>query len=211
MSDLFTVTTAATDLALLSLAELRRATGAADGQEADLVTLGARVAAVIARACKIAADGATAPTLRLETVADTFELDYSRPDLILSRRPIISVVSVVENGVTLTADDYRADAGAGLLRRRLDGRSWSWPPCFEIVVSYAAGWATVPEDLKLAAAKTATMIWAESGPSPRDPNLKRVRTEGIDEVEYWVPPASDSLLSAEILDLLRPYTNETIG
>lgn len=205
--NIFSVTSPASDKGLLTLPELRKATGADSAADADLVILGARVSAVIARACQVAVDGVEVPTLRLETVSDTFELDRCRVDLQLSRRPVVSIVSVTEDGVALTADDYRLDPGAALLQRRASGHRRAWRACVDIEISYTAGWAIVPDDLKLAAAKTAVMVWAESGPTPRDPNLKRIRTEGIDEVEYWVAPAGDALLSAEIADLLRPYTN----
>jgi hypothetical protein len=205
---LLSVTIVASERGLLSLTELRAATGVTDGsKDAALMALGATVASTLARICRIPTDGVTPPTFRLETLAETIELEFHQEKLILSRRPIVSVASVVENGVTLLADEYRIEAGAGLLQRRISGYRSHWPASVDIVVSYDAGWATVPDDLKLAATKTANLFWSESGPTPRDPNLKRERIEGVSEFEYWVPPASDPLLSAEISELLTPYMN----
>jgi hypothetical protein len=76
----------------------------------------------------------------------------------------------------------------------------------KVVIVYVAGWAAVPPDLKAAAKKLVTALWSES---TRDPNLKRERSE-FGELEYWVPPTTDPLLSAEIQDLLRPYREYSV-
>jgi len=119
----------------------------------------------------------------------------------LSRRPVSSVTSVTEGGAELESDDYELNTGSGVLTRLLDDEVSCWPTG-KIVVVYVAGYATAPDDLKLAASKLATALYAES---TRDPNLKREDIPGVLEREYWVSPATDPLLSAEISDLLAPY------
>lgn len=203
---MLTVTTAATDSNLLTLEELRAATGVTDGsQNAALTTLGARVASTLVNVCRVAAGGVTPPTLRLETLTEVFR-SFEAAELSLSRKPVVSIASIVEDDVTLDADDWELDQAPGLVKRLTNDCERRW--CArKITVVYDAGWAVVPDDLKLAAIKTANLLWSESGPEPRDPNLKRIETIGVDTVEYWVPPTSDPLLTQEILELLSPYMN----
>lgn len=197
---LFAVTTVNEDRSLLTIAELRAAAGVTDGsKDAALRILGDRVSASIVKACRVAQDGVTPPTLRLEAVSDTFRLKSERDALILSRRPIVAVSAVVEVGTTLAATAYEMDAAAGLLRRLATDAHTTWP-CGKILVSYTAGYATVPHDLKLAAAKFVT---AETQSDGRDPLLKRKVTEGVSEYEWWVDPSKESVIPAEVMDLLE--------
>ena len=207
---MLTVTTAATDRTLLTLAEIRSATGTtATSDTAALTTLNARVAAAIARACNVAADGVTPPTLRLETLTEVFRLDQSSKSLVLARRPVVSITSAVEGGTTLATTEYETEKGAGLFYRLSDDTRSLWAAA-KITVVYTAGWSTVPDDLKTAAAKFARILWTEDGPDARDPGLKREEIAGATTLEYWVPPASDPLMSQEIAELLGPYTNRQV-
>jgi hypothetical protein len=122
-------------------------------------------------------------------------------DLVLARRPLTSITSVTENGTVLDATGYEIRKGSGLLTR-LSGDRFSCFPCGKITVVYAAGYATAPDDLKLAASKLAAALYSETA---RDPNLKRVDVVDVEEREYWVGPKDDPLLSEEISDLLAPY------
>jgi hypothetical protein len=203
MRSLLTVTNAASELYLLTEAEAREACGIASGQDAKILDFRKRSAAIITSACNVRAAGAQPPTLLLETLTETFRLTETAEGLILARRPIVEVVSVVEDAVTLDGTDYQTDAAAGsLMRLCSDYPAW-WAPC-KIVVSYRAGWATVPEPLKLAAMKMVTLLKAESA---RDPNLKEVEIPGVSRKVYWVSPNDDPLVSAEIDDLLKDYRN----
>ncbi|MDR3474436.1 MAG: hypothetical protein P4M09_22535 [Devosia sp.] len=205
------VNTPAADRTLLTIDELREATGVADASKDDaLMRLGDRVATSITGACKIARAGATPPTLRQETLTETFRSHRFRHDggrddrdLLLARRPIVSVASVTIDGTVLDPPSYEIDASAGILRRLGCG----WYGCV-ITAVYDAGWNEVPGNLALAAMKLATALWSES---TRDPNLRRVQVEGISLREYWVPPTSDPLLSTEIVDLLVPFTETPLG
>ncbi len=175
---MLSVTTAAADRSLLTLAELRAAAGVPDNsRDAELTTLGARVAAAITGACQVARGGAVPPTLRLETLTETHHNDRHRAEIVLSRRPVVSVTSVAEIDTVLTSADYEIEAGTGLLRRLAAGRPWCWP-CRKVVIVYQAGWQTVPDDLKLAAAKFV-------------------------QAEYWVDPTKDSVIPAEVMDILE--------
>ena len=90
----------------------------------------------------------------------------------LDQRPIISIISVTEDGTALTfGSDYTAyntkdvyvDMARGKLRR--NGSLWS-PGYANIVVTYRAGYATeqdVPSDLKMAAGALAILFYRASG------------------------------------------------
>lgn len=205
---MLSVTTAAGDPNLLSVEEMRAAVGVTgSGSDAALLILNGRVSRAIAAHCRVASAGIAVPTLRQETLTETFRTGMSREKVILSRRPIVSVTSIVEDGETLTSADYEIDASSGILTRLEDDEPacWSWS---KIVVVYVAGWSVVPDDLKLAASKLASEIYTVG---TRDPNLKRIKTDGVDEVEYWIGPATDPLVSQEIDALLSPYMNVWLG
>lgn len=201
---MLTVTTPASDRSLLSLAELRAATGVTGpGQDAELRTLGQRVAAAITRFCRVPAAGAVPPTLRAETLSETFRLTRPEEAIILARRPVIAVSSVTVSGEALGPAAYELEAAAGLLYRLCGDARTCWP-CGKIVAAYEAGWAKVPDDMKLAASKLATALWHEAG---RDPNLRSESIPGVLDRQFWVSPASDPLVSQEVQDLLAPYIN----
>jgi hypothetical protein len=207
-ASILAVTTPAPDLSLLTIEELRKATGVGDNSEdADLEALGRRVAAAIARECKVSAAGVTPPTLRQETLTEIFRPTDAFDELLLARRPIVSVVSIVEDLATLQAADYEIVADAGYIRRLCDDRVTLWS-AEKITVVYAAGWDVVPDDLSLAAAKLAAVFWTEG--RKIDPSLKRVKIEGISEREYWVPPTSDPAIPREVCDLLRDFYHHSI-
>ena len=199
------VITPAADRTLLSVQELRAAASVSNASsDAALAALGDEIAVAIARACNVAVAGASVPTLRSEVVRETFRLTCATGTIVLSRRPVTAIASITLNGEAMAADGYEFDAGAGLLYR-LDGdnRSW-WMGSSKVVVTYTAGYADVPVDIRMAAKKMVTEMWAAT---TRDPNLKRVVIEGIGEREYWVPPTTDPLVSSEVMDLLAPYRN----
>lgn len=202
--------TAASDLTLLSAADLRVAAGyAANDSTKDtaLRALELEVAAAIARYCGIVEIGAYPVTVKSEVVTETFRFDKRRMRLILSRRPVTAISSVVEEGTTVASSDHEIEASSGILHRLCSDDRTYWR-CGKIVVSYTAGWSTVPAGITGAAKKVIAEMWGATG---RDPNLKRVRIEGVSEREYWVPPTTDPLLTDEVQDMLAPYRNHWIG
>lgn len=126
--------------------------------------------------------------------------------LVLSRRPIVSVVSVTENDTALATDDYEIEVASGMLRRLSSGTETCWP-CGKIVVVYTAGWATVPDDLKLAASRMAAHLWTEHD----DPYLKRESIPGVIDREWWVEASSGLAIPREVTELLGPYINHVVG
>lgn len=214
---ILTVTTPAADRRLLTAAELRAAVGVSgDANDAELDVLGLRVADVLATSCLIRRGGVAPPTFRQETVTEKFTFSERAGQLMLSRTPIASITSIVEKPGSdpLVADtDYEVDVNAGMVYRLHSGRrSWwgyYWGFCADdpITVIYQAGWATVPEPLKMAAAKFVQSEWATSGTGTgtpgRDPNLKRLNVPGVADREWWVDPKTDTAIPAEVMDILN--------
>ncbi len=201
----FSVTTPATDVSLLTIAELRAAAGVTDSsRDAELTILGRRVSTSIARQCCIVDDGSYPPTLLRETCTEIFRWTGSGP-LPLSRRPVTSITSVTVDGTVIDATDYEVSGGSNLYALS-DDEITDWGSG-KITVVYVAGYATAPDDLKLAASKLVTATNAETA---RDPSLKREDIPGVIEREYWVAPSDDPLISKEISDLLAPFVQRWI-
>lgn len=206
---MLTVTSPASDRSLLTVAELRAAVGISDAsQDAVLTALGDRAAASIVRACAVVSVGATPPTLRQETLSETYRLKSHQNCLILSRRPVVTVSSIEVDDVALSATDYEVDASAGLLYRLCGDRIDTWS-CGKVVVVYSAGFDVIPDDLKLAASKLVAALWSEG--ERVDSSLKRESIPGVIDREWWVGPSDDPLIPAEVMDLLSPYRNHWIG
>ena len=205
---MFVVTTPASSRSLLSQAELRAAIGVTDNsQDTALATIGARVAAMISGACRVARSGQYEPTLLSETITETFRLTKHKECLIPARRFAWQVNSLSIDGVAQTTDDYELEPNTGLIYRLSDDARVCWP-CGKIVAVYKAGFPAVPEDLKLAASKLVSELYTVG---TRDPNLRRVKIEGVSEREYWIPPTKDPAISQEVKDMLAPYTTITVA
>lgn len=208
-----TVTTAASDRTLLTTAEMRAAAGLASGdgsQDAALQALEARVAACIMSECHIAVGIGANPTLRRETLTEVFYAVQS-DQIVLSRRHEVAITSIVVDGTTLDTTDYVTEPESGFVYRLYEDVISGW--CFtRATVVYAAGFSTVPDDLKQAAMDAFRAFYLEAG---RDPLVKseRVRVDDIDEVErqFWVGAipgqSSEGPLPATVTGQLQRYRN----
>lgn len=201
------------DRALLTIEDARAAIGldeADDSEDATLEPLRQRVSAIITAACRVAADGATPATLRLETATDTYRLKSHQNCLILSRRPVDEITSIIENGTPLIEGaEFECDKSAGLLYRLSGDVRTCWP-CGKVVVVYGAGWEVVPEDLKLIASRTLNGYWLADGVDPME---KSVDIPDIISVQRWVDAAADGILPTEIVNALSRggYVNYWVG
>lgn len=195
-----TIATPNTDRSLLSTAERRAAVGLSSddsSKDALLAPLGGYVDALITKACKVAQAGVIPPTLRLETVVETFQFKSAQSGLFLSRRPVVEVTAVTESSSALASDGWEID-GQALYRSSGSARvDWGTGATS---VTYSAGYATLPSDLKYAAIKFMQAEWQTSG---RDPLLRRKSIEGVSEYEWWVDPTKDSVIPADVLDILE--------
>lgn len=214
MRSTLAVTTAAADLHLLS-ADERRSAAQVSGSASDTVldAMSLNVSAAIMAECNVAAGAGAEPTLKRETLTETF-YSVSCCDLALARRHDVAITSITENGTVLAASDYLVDAEAGLLAR-LEGdlpRRWC---ASKVIVVYQAGFATVPADLKLAASEYIRSVWRAKD---RDPLVKAERTTIPDvretERQYWVgavPGETDGAVPEAIGGKLKRYRNEVIA
>lgn len=183
------VTTPATDPLLMTDEQMRLAAGlAADdaSQDAALALLNARISAEVYDYAGIAiGDNGKEPTLRQETLTETFRCPSSGP-LILSRRHNVEIVSVTVDGEALDPAGYEVEAESGRLNRVIGQHlsCWRWSL---ITVVYKAGFATVPPALVGAATD---LIRFRRSEIERDPLVRsqRVKVDGVDEVQtdYWV-------------------------
>jgi hypothetical protein len=124
--------------------------------------------------------------------------------LLLARRPIVSVSLVVEAGNDLDpTSDFEIRSGEGALLRLFNDTPSHWARD-KIIVTYVAGWATVPEGLKRAAEKLVRFYWSEAA---KDPLLRSVNIPGVSERTYWIGSPDDPSIPQDVMDDLGPYIN----
>lgn len=191
MRNLFTVTTANSD-PLLTTAEARAAVGITDtSRDADLTRLVARISAAIYRASKVRTDGVRAPTLLTESITETFRLDCPKKSLLLSRRRITEIETILEGVTELDPSAFEYDAASGELFRLGSSTSTGvtcWPSAL-ISVDYIAGLLTPSDDLKLAAETWLRALWRDAYQTPAtilDPFEKVRDIPGVLRTERWV-------------------------
>lgn len=215
MRSFLTITSPADDLTLLDPAEMRAAIGVTDAtQDTALQRLSAQAAASIMAECHIAIGAGGEPTLKQETLTETFYKVY-REDLVLARRHNVVIISLTEDGVLLAAADYMVDPESGVVTRFIDDvpRCWS---AAKIIVVYQAGFETVPSDLKQAAGD---FLRAMHGESTRDPFVKgeRVNIPGVEEREtsYWAGSlpgqSSEGAVPDVVSGQLKRFRNFLLG
>ena len=167
-----------------------------------------RASAVIRRWCR--------RTFAVETVRETFRLDRHRPDLVLSRFPVVTVSAVTVGGTALDASEYEADADKGILYRLDANRRFICWPNDVIEVTYSAGYImpseherTLPEDVEKAAIMLCKVDYFAR---TRDPLVKAESIEGVIRTDYWVGGfGSGSGLPPDVEMLLQPYRVVTLG
>lgn len=197
---MLTIPSPNTDRSLLTLAERRASVGLAEGDSSrddELTAMGHYVDAMITSACGVVKSGAIPPTLRLETVIETYQFKSWQTGLILSRMPVVEVTAVTEAESGLAADDWDLD---GQTLYRFNGSARANWAVGETSVTYSAGWAVVPYDLKYAAIK---FMKIEDTSGTRDPLLRRIVLPDVIEKEYWVDPTKDQIVPAEVMSILE--------
>jgi len=150
-----------------------------------------RVSARAARHCNLAKDvTGTLPTFGRETCRATWPADHCRQacELVLPWRvPVTTISSVVEDGVTLSATDYRLRGGA-ILERLSDDVPVPWSRV-KIVVTYVAGWQLesadqVPPDLEAAVIDQVRTAYQTRA---RDLTLRSEQVPDVYSATYSVP------------------------
>jgi hypothetical protein len=212
LESILSISTPATDRTLLSIEELREAADVTDkSQDAELIRMGRRVADRIARACRIRAGGAVIPTLRQETIVETFRQKGRRdfsfghhwPHRIrLARRPIVSVLALTSDGVVVDMTNLEIDGAAGMAEWITGRGSFTGN---RVAIQYVAGWQVVPEDLKQAAVE---LLQQYLDNSEQPSGLQLINIPNVVERRFWVGQPSDPDLPTSIMDKLWPYRNE---
>lgn len=206
MTPIFSVTTPAESNAILTTAEARTALGIGDSsRDTDLTRVVSRISAAIFRACKPRSDGVNPPTLLSEAVSDTFRLScHVNGALLLSRRRISTVGTVIEGETDLEDTDFDVDPASGLIYRLSSNGRTCWPKG-NTVIAYTAGFTVVPDDLKLAAETWLRSLWRDAYQSPatiNDPLVKVDDIPGVRRVERWVNPTVETILPPEVQSIL---------
>lgn len=176
--------------------------------------------AFLARAitqCSVAAEQYCNRVFALDTVEDTVFLQTDPyPHMLpgglsalqLSRWPIVAILGVTEDGVSLAAGTgFVPDVATGrLIRLDSDGNRRSWHAA-KVVAESQAGYGlpgdttrTLPYDIEDAVCRLIGARWAERR---RDPYLKAEEVAGS-RAEYWIP-ARDNALPPDIASLLDAY------
>jgi hypothetical protein len=215
LRSLLTITTPASDLALLTQAQRREAVGATDGsQDTKLAAMDLRLAAAIMAECHIAIGSGGEPTLREETLTETFR-NVDVEILRLARRHNVEITSLVQDGETLTVDvDFVVHPESGLIDRLAGDMAIRWCAS-KVVAVYSAGFAEVPGDLAEAAMEFMRLTWFQKN---RDPSLKSevVLIPDVRRVEqtYWVGSvpgqASDGAVPDIVAGKLSRFLNPMV-
>lgn len=157
--------------------------------------------------------------LARETVQQVFRLTSPRlasrqPHLLLDRAPVVSIASIVEDGTTLTTDDWEADLDAGLLYRLQSDTRADWS-ALKVVVTYSGGWllpgqtgANLPSDIERATIMTVAAMAAGQG---RDPALRSESVDGVGAQSWLDPRATDGALPWPAAALLAPWRRIAIA
>lgn len=122
-----------------------------------------------------------------ETLVDSFRPKSTVcSPLILSRAPVTSITSIVENGTALGAGDYEYDPETGFVWR-LNGSDQriAWQ-CGKIEVTFVGGYELLG-DLPFEVERgVIEMVKEAFFAKTRDPMVKAEDVEGIGRQEFWV-------------------------
>jgi hypothetical protein len=201
VDSIVTITTPAASTALTTVAAVEDELGAA--MPADVRVTNRLIAQASAA---VAAHVRT--VLVRETVAETFRDVAAWPDLPLSRRPVVSVTSIVVDGITLAADGWELGGEASCLYRLFADRRTTWSGA-KIVVTYAGGYippgtagATLPADIERAVLITIAAAVQSRG---QDPRLRSESVDGVGGQSWLDPSAAHGALPWQAAELLAPH------
>lgn len=125
---------------------------------------------------------------------ETQVFDGGRCAVLLAHIPLISVTSVVDSGTTLTAGDYEVNLTSGVLTRVAGIALLPFLPGVQsVTVTYVAGRAIVPANVRLATLITLQHMWETQRPAASGPF-----TQGGDDFDprytYSIPRRALELL-----------------
>lgn len=143
----------------------------------------------------------------------TFGRNYQQ--LILARRPIISVAAIDENGTVIDPSLYEVDAAPGLVRlannRSVASSSDPLYPRGKLTVLYTAGFDlldSLPRSLERACIRLVAHYRASE---TRDPFVRSVDVPGVMSTQYQVGGTGDNgALPPEVMDLISRFRDENV-
>lgn len=121
------------------------------------------------RATVLAATRVCGSYIGRQLVRESATETYSggRGAIALRRTPVISVATVVESGTTLTASDWVLDTVGWLLHRGSTTSASRWASGrANVSVTYVAGYASPPADLRLAVLREVEHLWQRTQQAP---------------------------------------------
>lgn len=148
-----------------------------------------------------------------ETAVETFwheQYDSAPEKLVLDRTPVVSIASVVVDGVTIDASTYRVDPNTGELFALCNGYPSVWVFCRSVVVTCDGGYIlppasnrTLPKGIEGACVALVSSFWASRG---RDPTLRSEEIPDLISATYWVGAVGeDGELPPDIVAKLAPF------
>ena len=184
-SDAFTVIDP-TELGLVGLDDVKRHLNITS------TTSDEELRAVLMAATTAAEDYLRRPLRRVPQTETFYTRNGNGRGLVLSRTDVASITEIVEDGDTLTADDYDADLNAGVVWRA-DCREW----CYPTSVEYVTAGVDSPA-LRQAVLELTRHLWeTQRGSMPMMPR-------GVDGMDAFNPAMGYSL-PRRVTDLLAPY------
>lgn len=133
-----------------------------------------------------------------EVLTETLYLQNHHDTIQLLRSPVTTISSVVYSDDTLTTDDYKFDGDSGILYR-ISGYSpvnsnmtsrWN---IGKLVVSYTAGYATIPYAIADACIQLVATRWYARA---RDPAIRSEEITGVGRQDFWVGQLPSGLPSS---------------
>jgi hypothetical protein len=143
----------------------------------------------------------TGGPLITRTITERVEATHGQSTLVLRRRPVVAVNSIVgvDSGMSLTLTDLDIDTTTGIVRRKRDLPFLSWGPYF--TVTYTAGWGTIVQPAIQQAARVIFQNWWETQRGPAGhPMMGGEETAEVFGMPYPVPTRA--------LWMLAPFTLE---
>jgi hypothetical protein len=198
---MLTVTDASKNYDLTRLATVKAEMGIIDrDHDEKLQTMITQASDIVASFCN--------RVFALETVVETFRVTSCTQRLILSRYPVTAIVSIVENGTALTADQYEIDLQAGIIERLASNCVTRWGSG-KTIVTYSAGFH-LPDDAPEGVERATILLvkqYAASG--DRDPMIRSESIEGAGSTDYF--SGANTGLPPEVEGLLTPHRKPNDG
>jgi hypothetical protein len=164
------------------------------------------LARVISEQSEVASSYCRRP-LAQATIIDSFRMwPNTYQPLMPSRRPVVSITEIIEDGTTLLETDYEYDEETGFLWKlnSVDERiCWAGG---KTVATYVGGYellTTLPRDIERAVLILIKESWFSLA---RDPRARSETVEGIGRTELWVGTVpGGGALPSDATALLEPY------